>query len=305
MTRAILMPLALLLALALPTGAATPPDAEPAAPLDVLVSILPHASLVERLGGEAVAVEVLIGPGESPHTFDPTPRELARLSGVDLWLRTGIALEEPLLPRLRSVASGLEVVALQDGLERIGATARGHDHAHGAACSASCGSQEGDPHVWLSARNTAVQVRTMAAALAAQLPHQAADIAARADTLLADLAALDTDLARLLAPHAGQTVLVFHPAFGYFARDYGLVQKAVETGGLAPSPRHVAALLREAEEAGVGTIFIQPQASDDAARILARQAGLRVAVLDPLARDHLANLRRIGTTIAAGLEPAP
>jgi zinc transport system substrate-binding protein len=142
----------------------------------------------------------------------------------------------------------------------------------------------------------------MARALARKLPGQAEAIAARRDSLLTDLDDLDAHLTELLAPVRGRTMLVFHPAFGYFARDYGLQQRAMETGGLAPGPRHLAELMRTVEEIGVHTVFIQPQQSDQAARTLAREAGLEVVVLDPLARDHLANLRRLGEKVRAGLE---
>jgi len=284
-----------------------------AAPLDVLVTILPHAALVERLGEGAVRVHVLVGPQESPHTFDPTPRELQRLAAARVWFTTGIELEAPLIPRLRGAVPDLAVIPTHAPLELLpgagaggagqaGGDHAGHDHAPGDPCLAG---HETDPHVWLSARNTAAQVAVMADALAARLPADAGAIAARAEALRAELQDLDARLEALLAPVRGRTMLVFHPAFGYFARDYGLVQRAVEAGGLAPGPRRLAALMREVEEAQVGTIFVQPQASDQAAAVLAREAGLRVVTLDPLARDHVANLWRLGQAVRAGLEAAP
>jgi len=266
-----------------------------ASALDVLVTVLPHASLIERLGGGAVTVHVLVGPGESPATFDPTPHQLQRLAPSQVWFTTGAPLEAALEPRLDSMIPGLEVVATHADLAPLTLCDHHHEgehHDHG----------ETDPHVWLSLRNTARQATIMAAGLERHLPDQAPQIKANLATLLNELTALDAELTTMLAPIAGRTLLVFHPAFGYFAHDYGLVQKAVEQGGLAPSPRHLTQLLMDVEAQGVRTVFVQPQSSDRAIRPIAQEAGLEVLVLDPLARDHLANLRHLGVTILAGLE---
>ncbi|HOX25509.1 MAG TPA: zinc ABC transporter substrate-binding protein [Candidatus Krumholzibacteria bacterium] len=260
--------------------------------LDVLVTILPHASLVERLGGDAVRVHVLVGPGQTPETFDPAPRELARFSEAVVWFTTGAPIEPLLAPRLETLRPDLLTVPTAEGLAGLAADEHaGHDHG------------DVDPHVWVSARNTAQQVRAMTAALVRLLPDRADSIGAAEAELLEDLAAIDRELAALLEPVRGRTFFVFHPAFGYLARDYGLRQVAVESGGLSPSPRHLGGVLRAARDQGATTIFVQPQQSDRLVRSIARETGLAVEVLDPLAPDHLANLLRVGQAIRAALEP--
>ena len=287
----------LILAWAACLGGLAAPAAAGDEPLPVLVTILPHASLVEALAPGAVTVDVIVAPGESPASFDPSARRLAELARARLWLTTGAPLEPALRPRLQALAPGLDIVDTHAGLPRLASDDHGHDHGHDHG--------DTDPHVWLGVRNTGAQVDVMAAALARLLPHRADAIeAARAD-LAADLAALDRDLAALLAPVRGATMFVFHPAFAYFAHDYGLVQQAVERGGMAPSPRHLAQLMRSVREQGARTVFLQPQYSDQVVRTVAREAGLDVVVLDPLARDHLANLRRLGEALAVGLEARP
>ena len=267
-------------------------------PVHVLVTIAPHASLVERLAGDAVVVDVVLEPGESPASFDPTPRRIQRLAGARLWLTTGAPLEPALEPRLAAAAPELVIVPTHAGLAFL-ADPHGHDHDHGHDHG------ELDPHVWLSARNTLAQVAVMAVALGDLLPARRGAIADAQYRLEEDLRALDHDLAAMLAPVAGRTLFVFHPAFGYFARDYGLRQEAIERGGLAPSPRQLGDLLTSIRDQGATTIFLQPQYSERAVRSLAREADLAVVVLDPLARDHLANLRHIGEAVAAGLEVHP
>ena len=279
-----------------PANAATRTAA--AEPLDVLVTILPHAGIVQRLGGDAVRVHVLVGQNQSPETYQPSPRELQALSGCRLWLTTGTPVETALRSRLTSMLPELDVVPTHVALEVIDGhhcVHHDHDHDHG----------ELDPHVWVSARNTAQQAAVMAAALQDRLPHRAEPIAAALAALTAELDEVDRDLATLLAPVAGRTFFVFHPAFGYFARDYDLRQDAIESGGQAPSPRRLAELMRAIKEQGASTLFVQPQQSVQAVRPLAREAQLDVVVLDPLDPDHVANLRRIGEALRAALDGRP
>jgi zinc transport system substrate-binding protein len=295
--RALVAAGALLLLLLAPARAA-----RAAEPPRVLVTVPPHASLVQRLAGDAVTVEVVLEPGESPGSFAPTPRRIQRLATARLWLTTGAPLEPSLADRLAAAAPGLVIVPTHARLEFIAdaaghahADAAGHDHDHG----------ELDPHVWLSARNTLAQVAVMAGALGELLPERRGAIATAQRRLEEELRALDAELGELLAPLAGRTIFVFHPAFGYFARDYDLRQEAIERGGLPPGPRHLAGLLETIRATGATTIFLQPQYSDQLVRGVAAEAGLEVVVLDPLARDHLANLRHIGASIAAALEASP
>jgi len=268
------------------------PAAGLAGDLTALVSVPPQADLLQRIAGDRVAIRVLVGPGESPATYDPTPRELARVSDAQVWFRAGVPMENALVRRVASLLPAGEVVDLREGLDLLPAgDDHGHDHDHG----------ETDPHLWLSPRLCAVQAERMALTLTRLDPGHADAYAAGLAALRDTLSAVDHELRALLAPVRGDTMLVFHPAFGYLAHDYGLVQVAVEAGGLAPSPRHLARVLQDARERGARAIFVQPQFSEQSARIVAREAGLEVVVLDPLARDHIANLRRIGHAIRDAL----
>jgi zinc transport system substrate-binding protein len=165
-------------------------------------------------------VHVLAGPGQSPHTYDPTPRELAALAEARLWLRTGMSMENALAGRLERVATGLTVVDLRQGLDLLPETDYHDDGGHAAREAAM------DAHVWLSARLVAKQATTAAAALGAATYPRGHLPGTRGPARLARLRRPRPH--RAARPVRGRAFYVFHPAFAYFARDYGLRPVATE-----------------------------------------------------------------------------
>jgi len=266
----------------------------------VAVSIAPQAWLVERLAGDAVDLTVALAPGESPATYDPTPRRLAGLFDTQLYLGVGVPMESVLLPRLRDGDQDTRVVDLARDVTRL--TIHDHVHAHDHGDRHESGF---DPHVWLSPRRMKVMAGAAAAALAEQAPALAGVLATNLQRLNAELDTLDASVAEALAPAAGRTMFVFHPAFGYLAHDYGFTQRAVEKDGLPPSPRHLATVLAEIRAQGAGTVFVQPQSASAQLRAMAEAEGLAVVVLDPLARDYARNLRQMAVAVGEALRPAP
>jgi len=261
----------------------------------VVVSIAPAGWLVERLAGDTVRLEVALTPGESPASYDPTPRRLARLTGARLYLAVGVPMESILLPRLGSLCDDVTIVDLTRGQARLAGHDHGHQHAHEPAV---------DPHIWVSPRRMADLADAAARALGSLVPDAKAVISANLVSLRTELATLDIEVAALLAPAMGRTMVVFHPSFGYLAQDYGFVQTAIEKDGLPPSPRHLAAVLSEIRAQNVHTIFVQPQSASAQLSALAKSENLGVAILDPLARDYPANTRSMAAAIGAALSPA-
>lgn len=255
------------------------------APLRVTVSILPQAWFAREIGGPHVEVQVLVGPGHSPATFEPTPRQLADLQRADLFIASGVPFERGLVPR---------ILALPDAPPMIGPEpepglahdTHGHHH-HGV-----------DPHTWLDPKQAVQMARDMSAAFTRLKPEAAALFAKRLTAVEKNLAQLDQDIKSELAPYAGRRFFVFHPSFGHFAAAYGLEQVAVEDDGHEPGPRQLARVIDQAKAAGATAIIVQPQFSQKAAATVARSAGLKVIALDPLSDDYEKNLRHITRTLA-------
>ncbi|HOD28778.1 MAG TPA: zinc ABC transporter substrate-binding protein [Syntrophales bacterium] len=261
----------------------------------VFVSIAPQVYLVERIGGERVAVEALVGPGREPHDYEPTPRQMARLARAQLFVRIGLPFETAILKKITVAFPNLTVIDARRNVPLRYFSSETPDGPHGRP------GQVADPHIWLSPRLMKTQAQTVAAALGRLDPAGASAYDRNLRTLMDDLDRLDRRLAARLKPWRGSRFYVFHPAFGYFGDAYGLIQVPVEIEGKEPSARQLARLIRSARRDGVRMIFVQPQFARKKADAVARQIGGVCIPLDPLSADYAANMERIAAALEKGL----
>jgi len=269
--------------------------------LNVTVSILPQKYFLERIGGEHVIVNVMAPPGADPHTYEPKPDQLVALSKAVAYFSIGVEFERAWLPRITAANSTMLMVDTAQGIERIPLAAHHDEHAE-ALTSAAGGAQQAaaelDPHIWTSPELARVQAQTIYAALTQVDPAHQAAYKANLDSFIADIDKLGTDIRATLAGAKSHKFMVFHPSWGYFARDFGLEQIPIEVGGQEPSAAELAALISEARANGIKIIFAQPEFSTRAAETIAREIGGQVLLIDPLAEDWLGNLRQVADTFA-------
>jgi zinc transport system substrate-binding protein len=291
---------------------------KPAGKVKAFVSILPIAYFVERVGGPNVEVRVLVGPGQDPHTFDPTPKVMAKLANAQVLFKMGFPFEETLIKKIGATFKNLQVVDLQQGIklrpmteEEVEAEEAGHGHgkrekhepSHGGADKHNHSHEAGDmdQHTWLNPQFAKIQARTIADTLIRIDPSHQAQYEKNLKDLQTDLDAVHEQLTKALAPVKGKSFFVFHPAYGYFGDAYGLKQIAVQLGGKEPTARQLARLIDLAKEDGVRVIFVQPQFSKKSAEALATAIGGAVAPLDDLAPDYLKNLQDMAAKLDSAL----
>jgi zinc transport system substrate-binding protein len=258
----------------------------------VFVSIPPQAFLVDRLAGDLVQIEVLLPPAASPATYEPTPKQMAALGRSQLYLQIGAPFEKAVLEKVADLMPDLPIVDCREGV-RLESIESG-DHHHGGGPL--------DPHIWLDPHRMKVIAGTTAKALKKLLPAQEPGIEKRLAGLTRDIDESDRCIKEILAPYAGRTFLVFHPAYGYFARRYNLVQKPVEVEGKSPSARRLVAIVGELQSQEIRALFVQPQFSRSSAERIAEALDCDLVVLDPLAQDYLENLEYMATAIAEALQ---
>jgi zinc transport system substrate-binding protein len=277
------------------------------------VTIQPQAFFVERIGGDRVQVEVLVGPGQCAETFEATPKQLARMSGAKLYFAVGMPMEETLVPRLLGNFPGLVVIDTQEGIARRNldddwvsgpegaGAAIDHDSDDHAAGEHTHAQEGADPHTWLDPALAKLIARNIARGLVQVDPADSTLFRSNLRSLEADLDGIDAEIRVLLAPAKGREMLVYHPYYGYFARAYGLRQAAIEVGGFRPGSKYLADIIDRARQNGIHAIFVQEGVALAAAETVAREIDGRVIVLDPLSRDYLVNLREMARRVRAGL----
>jgi zinc transport system substrate-binding protein len=271
---------------------------EDAARLKVFASVLPVQTFVEAVGGERVDTEVMVLPGQSPATYDPSPKQVAALAEADLYVRVGVPFEAAWMRRIEAANPRMTILDLRDGLPLRKQEAHdhgdnpdlhdGHDHDHASAHQAD----EMDPHIWTSpllVRQMAVAIRD---ALSALDPEGATTYARNQERFDAELLALHERLTQRLSGLEYRSFMVYHPAWGYFADTYALEQIPIERAGKEPGPRRLSALIEQAKLTDTHTIIVQPEFDQRTARQLARNINGRVAPATPLAADYADNLER-------------
>jgi zinc transport system substrate-binding protein len=258
------------------------------ASLSLFVSILPQAYFVERVGGSNVEVEVLVGPGQSPATFELTPQQMAKLTQADAYFRIGLPFEKQLVGKIQTALSDLRVVDTRQGIQLR--TMENEHHNNGS-----------DPHIWLDPKLAKVQAATVCKELCLLDSTNATEYEENLKAFKADLDEVDAKITQALESLKGRKFYVFHPSYGYFGDAYGLTQVAVEIEGKEPGARQLAELIDQAKEDSVKVIFVQPQFSARSAEAVAEAIKGVVVPIDPLARDYLKNLEDIAEKIMRGL----
>jgi zinc transport system substrate-binding protein len=259
------------------------------------VTLLPQADFVRRVGGSHVRVGVLVGPGQSHHSYEPTPRQIAELSESQLYFRIGVPLEGALLPKISASARSLRIVDTREGVALR--SFEGCNHGPGGAHGEHAEGQL-DPHIWLDPRLVAIQAEHICKALCDLDSTNAGEYRTNLLAFQGELSKLHQRISQRLAPFTGQDIFVFHPAYGYFADAYGLKQVAIEAEGKEPEGKQLAGLIDRARKSKASVILIQPQFASASAHTIAGEIGAKVVELDPLPRDYIKDMERMSEIVA-------
>lgn len=247
----------------------------------IYVTITPMQALIEEITMGDFNVEIIVPKGASPETFEPTPKQTTTMSDAEFIFSTGlIDFEQSLVGRLSGDA---EVVNLSEGIELIeGSCSHGHKHHHHGV----------DPHIWTSPRALSTMVVNAHDAIMEHYPDSVKYTAAT-ERLLARIDSLDSHCAKRIEEAGVEAMMIYHPAYTYYARDYSIEQIAIEHDGKEPSLRQTTELIDRAKRHGIKTILCQPQYSADKVRAIAEDAGAKIITTDPLAEDILGEIERI------------
>ena len=256
-------------------------------PVPVFVSIQPLAYFVKRVGGDRIFISVLIPSGKNPATYAPAPPQISGLSKSKIFFITGVPFENNLMPKIKTISGHIRIIDTRSGI-RLRKMAGNHHNSKSAGY---------DPHIWMSPVLVKIQAQTIYDALVSIDPEGKAFYKNNLKLFLEDLERLDTKISSALADVKGETIFVFHPAFGYFTDAYGLKQMSVEIQGKAPKGKNLANFIKKAKNNNVRVIFVQPQFDQNSTKKIADAIGGAVVSIDPLAFDYIKNLEDMADKI--------
>ena len=248
--------------------------------LEVFVSILPQQYLVESIGGEHVNVTVMVKPGQSPATFEPSPKAMSRYSTADVYFTIDMPFEKVWINRVASLNQSILVVDTQDKSKT---------------------SKKFDPHTWLSPLLIINQAEIIKNELIRLAPQHKSYFMTQFQQLEANISALHHELSALFKDKNKRNFITFHPAFSYFSRAYKLTQIAIEVDGKEPSAKQISHILQHIKDKNVRYILVEKQFNKVIAKTIADSVDAQLLQIDPLSLDYLNNMRDIGNNINKAL----
>lgn len=246
------------------------------------LTITPLAFFAESIGGPQIEYSIMLPAGSDPHHYEPSPAELGRFTASDAIVKSGgpgLDFETNLLPKIGKLAGQINVFDVSRGIVPL----------------------PEDPHIWLSYSNGITIANNLTVDLCNLDSANCKLYRSRNIALAGKIRDAEKAAARAFQHRKTNYFLVFHPAWTYLARDFGLHQIAVEAGGKEPGPAMLAQVIDRAKSNGVRAIFVSPQFSQKSARTIAAEIDIELISINPLERDWLNNMQNAVGKLAEAL----
>jgi len=144
-----------------------------------------------------------------------------------------------------------------------------------------------DPHIWTSPENVKTMSRTICSELSGAYPNKKETFERNLSVFISKIDSLDNHIRHIFNDSIKSSFMIFHPALGYFARDYHLTQHSIEFDGKSPSTSHMKKMVDTARKEKINTIFIQSQFESSKAEVIAKEVGAKIVPIDNLSENWL------------------
>ena len=243
----------------------------------LFVTILPLKYFTDRIVGETYKVEVTVPPGVGPETYSPTPKQMVLLSKAQGYFSIGyLGFEQAFLEKFKSTNPNVQVFSTAKGIDLISGMEEHGDHKHAGGV---------DPHIWSSPKEARTIAQNIFDGMVQIDPTNKGVFQQNLNALIAEIDRVDSTVNQILKKSTAKKFIIFHPALGYFAKDYGLVQLSIEFEGKVPSPKHLQTVIEEAKSGNIRFILIQKEFDKENAEIIAKETGSQIIQIDPLAYE--------------------
>jgi zinc transport system substrate-binding protein len=302
------------------------PEGAIATDLTVMTTILPITQFTNAVVGDRAEVIPLMPTNVDPHDFQASPASVQALVNADVLVKNGLEMEfflddlianaeNPDLVMIDS-SEGIAVISNEEVEGHSHGKADDHDHGHDHGHSHADGGHhhhgEYNPHIWLDPKRAIQQVENIRDGMIAVDPEGEEIYTANAEAFIAELEALDAEIAEKLAPFAGQTFVAFHDFAPYFADSYDLnAEFLVDVPAESPAPEDVKRVMDTVEASNLKTILTEPSAGEDAFAAIAQDMGVQVGMFNPIEVGgpeavmpdyYLTTMRQNAANLAASFE---
>lgn len=249
--------------------------------LAVAISIVPQETFVKAVAGDLVEVVTMIPSGQSPENFQPTPDLLEKFSKSKIYFSIGVPTESSsILPKAKDLNSSLKIINLDNEVAKV-------------YPDREFAPEKRDPHIWLSPKRTKVMINIIKEELSKIDPKNKSIYEKNANEYVKKLDKVDNDIKLSLTNLKNKSIIVYHPAFGYFCDDYGLNMIALEEEGKESSPQDLQKIIDMAKEKEIKTIFYQAEIDSKQSKTFADEIGGKTELIAPLSPDYIENLEKI------------
>lgn len=250
----------------------------------VFVGIPPQSHIVKAIAGDTVEVQVLLKPGSSPATYNPSISQLNSMAQADAYFLMGLPFEEKIIGKIQSMLPNLPIVDTRSGIPMRHFGESEH-HEHDSEEEAHHEHEVTDPHCWMSPDNLQLMAQTILRTLEETAPENA-DLFKRNYLIYCQkLEQTKVELQELMQTRQGLNVAVYHPAYGYLFDYCGIRQLVVEQMGKEPTAKALIHFAESIRSQGIQVMLLQQQFSARSASILSQQTGIRLITVNPLAED--------------------
>ena len=259
----------------------------------VTVTIEPQRFFAEKIAGDKFQIHCIVPSGQSPETYDPTPKQMVEVGNSVAYFQIGsLGFEQVWMQKIRENNPDLKIYDLSKGMSFIQEVVHHHhhhSHAHGV-----------DPHIWSSIAGAKIIAQNMLDAFIQLDGEHAEYYKSNYTALLKEINQTDTVIRQLLAPLKERTFIIYHPTLTYFAKEFDLTQLCIEMDGKEPSPAILAQLIATAKEREVKVVFIQQEFDKKNAELIAKETDCRLEVINPLSYHWNEELIHIAKVLANG-----
>ncbi|WP_321387305.1 metal ABC transporter substrate-binding protein [uncultured Enterococcus sp.] len=251
--------------------------------ITVMTTFYPMYNFTEQVVGDEGTVELLIPSGTDAHDFEPSAKDIAKISDSDVFVYNSTEFETWAEDILANVdQEKVKVVEASQDIELMEGDA--HDHEDDEAHAGHDHSHDVDPHVWLDPVLAQKEVEAIRDGLIEKYPDKKEAFEKNAAAYIEKLQNLDTEYKEAFADAKNKTFVTQHAAFGYLANQYGLTQESISgiSPDQEPSPSRLAQLKEFIDEHEVSVIYFEATASSKVAETLAKETGVELSVLQTL-----------------------